>query len=843
MNGRQLESRDVLIIVLRQMLRRAARLAAPTFRWHDAAEPTASLAKATCDHLAVDLTDAVTAAVHMSERNEARSMQDRLDQDRLPRAAVTRMREVMFRFQPTKSLALFLGGAESASKIAHIRSMKSHDRALLKVLPGSVTAHIADKAMAEIGAQRNIAPEVVLAGSCTGGSAETKIAAWMNDMAARPEVTPADSFVIVGQPSATSLLLSATPFHNITLATGVDARVPTSVPRRLHFTRILDMLGAASWLKERHHDLARLRMDLVLLQLMADGSPGAGLPPVPGAELVIPIYVDATIKRNGGAFLCRDESGCKIAVNASTLASLVEKASAPSSTGQSGNAEAYIELLLQTHHALCHGTVAHATWAPAVPLSTPSLFQVVQYLRSRGAHDISAQRNAAPLFTAAQYYCLTAPDKENLAAAIASYMADDEDLRRRHARWAMDAAVAIVAADVAEAVRLSQHALMTAYQANPSHPALAFTPAKCTITKKNTTKPQVFSVALGQRSQLEETRKVLNARTNVGQVVLSRSPVCPIVTWDNGQWKTVDGIQLPKPPQAPTTLSVINWNVLFDRFSGQDTPMGKKGIEWHTKTRYIATSRVLEEQDADVIILQEVEVPLWQYLSKQPWVKNNYHFNCDSTSDLIRPRGIMTMLNKRVRPLFVGGCLLEKSVMTRVDIGVGPDQATPMGFHGVHVLAPYHKPELLEVRTLQLNTMEQHLHPAKADFEKVICIDTNDHPRNFYVMPSEIGFTDAWRDVKGPAKSPGELHDREGWTLSPRNTFCKLMCEKEFFGRSDRIYTRSKLFRNVAAELIGTSSVADILGSETPLDCPDYLFCSDHFGVKITMTATWPGAT
>ena len=78
---------------------------------------------------------------------------------------------------------------------------------------------------------------------------------------------------------------------------------------------------------------------------------------------------------------------------------------------------------------------------------------------------------------------------------------------------------------------------------------------------------------------------------------------------------------------------------MFDRYSGQVTPLGMPGIDWCSPKRYPVISRVLSQQDADVIAMQEVEPQFWRFLAGEQWVQDSYFFSCGDKGAPNRPVG------------------------------------------------------------------------------------------------------------------------------------------------------------------------------------------------------------
>jgi endonuclease/exonuclease/phosphatase family metal-dependent hydrolase len=275
----------------------------------------------------------------------------------------------------------------------------------------------------------------------------------------------------------------------------------------------------------------------------------------------------------------------------------------------------------------------------------------------------------------------------------------------------------------------------------------------------------------------------------------------------------------------------VTWNVQFDRFSGQTTPLGKPGIEWCTKTRYVALSKVLATTDADIIALQETEPTWWEFLSRQPWVQQNYTFSCPMRGEPITPWGQLMLVNKRVPVVNmaahnVPGYTGHTSVMPTCSVQIN-DSGKQLNVCGIHLLAPYTQSNI-NVRVTQIETLMKRLAPKNVGEDVVVMGDFNDYPSNFFVMPQAMGaFRDAWVEKNGT--SDGDA----GYSINGRTSkYTSLIIEPEFFGRADRVLVKSQHLAVTGAQMIGTKSVREELGIAS---CPEYLFPSDHYGVMVTM--------
>ncbi|RNF06851.1 RNA editing complex protein MP100 [Trypanosoma rangeli] len=271
------------------------------------------------------------------------------------------------------------------------------------------------------------------------------------------------------------------------------------------------------------------------------------------------------------------------------------------------------------------------------------------------------------------------------------------------------------------------------------------------------------------------------------------------------------------------TLKLLTWNVMFDRYSGKPTPLGMPGIDWCSSKRYPVLAKVIEQEDADVVGMQEVEPVFWEFLSKQPWMRENYYFSCGYTSPSIMPWGVLMLVHRRRFPvqsityLNVPAWTNHVSLMPVVSLQMPHG---PVHVAAAHLLAPYTKSHET-ARTSQDSVLRHHM--VKTLTGDVVTMgDFNDWPTQEFLMPAESQYVDCW-----PL-----LHPRDaGKTMDETNTFCKLKVEEMFFGRSDKMFLRSCRLAPVDGHLVGTKSVNDENGNK---DAPAYLFPSDHYGVSMT---------
>ncbi|KAF8300976.1 putative RNA-editing complex protein MP100 [Trypanosoma cruzi] len=326
------------------------------------------------------------------------------------------------------------------------------------------------------------------------------------------------------------------------------------------------------------------------------------------------------------------------------------------------------------------------------------------------------------------------------------------------------------------------------------------------LTKKDTESPPATATATENEVKLEAT-----AQKNASDSVLTPHPAR----------SSKEGGRSSNKNQ--TTLKLLTWNVMFDRYSGKPTPLGMPGIDWCSPKRYPVLARVIQQEDADVVGMQEVEPVFWEFLSKQPWMRENYYFSCGYTSPSISPWGVLMLVHRRRFPvqsityLNVPAWTNHVSLMPVVCLQLPHG---PVHVAAAHLLAPYTKSHET-ARTSQDSALRHHMLKTLTG-DVVTMGDFNDWPTNEFLMPAESQYVDCW-----PLIYP---HDA-GKTMDETNTFCKLKVEEMFFGRSDKLFLRSRRLAPVEGHLVGTKSVNDENGNK---EAPGYLFPSDHYGVSMT---------
>lgn len=487
-------------------------------------------------------------------------------------------------------------------------------------------------------------------------------------------------------------------------------------------------------------------------------------------------------------------------------------------------------------------------------------------------------------WTAAEYTVLCHTAVVLIEAALREYIpglmhkVNPELLRDlASSRWSVD-----------EARGVLQRLFAYADVENP-HPSLCFGPSYCWTQNEKSRMWQMRYVDLGTRAKemdLRHTRSLLSGvrlsqqtqseegamlfdATAQSWAVQSTFPIAsapsssppaasaPASSSDDASSVT----ELAERGTAAQTLKVLTWNVMFDRYSGQPTPLGMPGIDWCTPKRYPVLAKIIAAEDADVVGMQEVELPFAEYLAAQPWCRERYILSCSPRSSILDPWGVL-LLVKRGRhawpvqqlthlnvPAWSGHVSLmpvvtldlssrninsnsgsgSSGTAARVSHAGHDRTARLLNVCSMHLLAPYLKAHET-ARTGQDQALRTCL-TRQLHGDTIVMGDFNDWPSNEFSMPAETRYVECW-----PLVHPGDY----GKTMDESNTFCKMKIEELFFGRSDKVFLRTgggagkaaaPLLKPVEAHLVGTRSVN---AENDNTDAPAYLFPSDHYGVSMT---------
>ena len=824
------------------------------------------------------------------------------------------------RIRVNKSLALFFDGSDPLWKIRRARkfpSKKSEGR-FHRSAASPMSFTIEDKMYKHCLEAMNTVPnEVLISGPGTAGPAESKMAAWMLDLAshvgvgntvgspattvpfaATCAITRTDSFCLIGAKELYLNALAMTPFTNITAM-----QLDRQEFKGLSLLETIDWLAVGEIYRSENSNtrMARIRTDVTFIMLLTQGLSVTDCPSLPNVQAkdCLEVYLtnfvpkdkwlfeetppptDAGSSSSSSSSALQSES--TLLLNTKVLGELLAHVlkKTPAARPEIMSADA-LELCLQTHSMLCLGHIFNYGFATREPLvaqtqplrpdaflghvlslngakvrcSSSTSFAPTQpaFVPSKpGSVPKPSETLATPplsttgatgefALTSAEFLLTCAPEAAWIDQTLPAFTGghgllpgmSDALIKITEASECAIKAREILSAVVAGKVSPQDATLDSSESAATPpllpHRGLIHSPSHYFIRRAGEKGPPsgwaYYSVNLGNKSRGSHTRAKRNLEASSVVIASDVKKKHALVGFVAGTtWTEID-TAIPGNSRRDF-LNVVTWNVQFDRFSGQTTPLGKPGIEWCSRQRYVALAKVLEQTDADIIAMQETEPTWWDFLSKQAWVQKQYMFSCNMRGDAITPWGQLMLVNKRLpvtsmSAANVPGYTGHTSVMPTCTIQLTAGKT--LTINSVHLLAPYTQSNV-NVRVTQLDVLMKRLSPKLVGEDVIVMGDFNDHPSNFFVMPAPMGnFVDAWAQVHGT--NDGD----NGYTINGRRSkYTALIIEPEFFGRADRMLYKSQHLKAVDASLIGTKSVREELGITT---CPDYLFPSDHFGLR-----------
>mmetsp|Transcript_33198 Transcript_33198/g.38662 ORF Transcript_33198/g.38662 Transcript_33198/m.38662 type:complete len:940 (+) Transcript_33198:46-2865(+) len=578
-----------------------------------------------------------------------------------------------------------------------------------------------------------------------------------------------------------------------------------------------------------------------------------------------------------------------IQLNCSALEKVLTKASRKTGVSRSCNtSNDTLEILLQAHEMVCNGGIKDHRFTPykSEPLvaEKPPMLRIenfighLKHLASQSSDGyVSASQNSMFALTPAESLLLSAPTSQLIEHIFPVYSGGfplppnvaEDIVQTKDIYEALE--------KVQNVVGLVQQQLheegggggsqedATKVAAEGPHRAFSHSPTHYFYRQKGSTGPppgyEYMSVNLGLKAAACRVRAQSYSSQGSGAMVMAESASGAknsLVGFDpaTNTWITFACHSVPPPAtsetstssegekvHAPTTLTVVTWNVQFNRHSGETTPLGRAGIDWCTSTRYHALSDELMRLQADVIAMQEVEAPWWQFLSQQPWVRENYTFTCGPSSPAIEPWGVVMLIHRRLHVTStltenIAGFTGHTSLMPSVTVKLS--ESSTLSINSFHLLAPYTENHVNN-RAMQLQNLTRKLDPKFVGRHCIALGDFNDHPKQLFTMPKELGFKDAWQQLHSNSDSPNASMEEQGYTIDGRegaNEYCGKIVEPQFFGRADRVVWASNKLQPLEAVRIGMTRVKDLVAQRGLVlppgsKLPEYLFPSDHFGVMV----------
>nr|WP_311132554.1 RNA repair domain-containing protein [Nonomuraea gerenzanensis]SBO97271.1 endonuclease/exonuclease/phosphatase family [Nonomuraea gerenzanensis] len=265
--------------------------------------------------------------------------------------------------------------------------------------------------------------------------------------------------------------------------------------------------------------------------------------------------------------------------------------------------------------------------------------------------------------------------------------------------------------------------------------------------------------------------------------------------WDPaGGWRPATG----HAPATRTSVRVLTWNTLWDRYDSDRID---------TARRRPLLLAALEEADADVIALQEVEPALLSMLLAAPWARDGYTLGTDPYGPDVDDGGLLLLTRLPVREAGRHELGPHKSVAAVV-----VDTATGPLVVAVTHLSSDHSTDGAARRRGELTAIAEGL--AGVDGDVVVAGDFNDGTDT---PAAALGLRDAWAEAYGSDGTP---------TFDPVvNPLAALSSRSGQPARLDRILLRGRP-QVVSAGLRG----------DTP--GPGGLYISDHYAVEAVLDLT-----
>jgi endonuclease/exonuclease/phosphatase family metal-dependent hydrolase/2'-5' RNA ligase/uncharacterized protein (UPF0248 family) len=300
--------------------------------------------------------------------------------------------------------------------------------------------------------------------------------------------------------------------------------------------------------------------------------------------------------------------------------------------------------------------------------------------------------------------------------------------------------------------------------------------------------------------------------TDAGRVRDPRRLRAPFFTartpyaWDPaaGSWRPAQAVA-PVAPAPTAELRVLTWNTLWDRYDSDRID---------TARRRPLLLAALEEADADVIALQEVEPALAAMLMRAPWVRDRYTAGTDPAGRDIEDSGLLLLSRLPVREAAVHVLGPHKAVTA---VAVDTAAGHPLVVAATH-LSSDHSEDGPARRKSELSRLGRGL--AAVDGDLILLGDFNDGRDGPDGPAAALGLQDAWTQAHGPA-------DRTPTFDPGLNPLAAVSSLSGRASRLDRV-----LLRGSAGG--GLRTTAAVLRGDSP--APDGLYASDHYGVQAELS-------
>ncbi|MGN9837094.1 poly(A) polymerase [Nonomuraea sp. H19] len=275
-------------------------------------------------------------------------------------------------------------------------------------------------------------------------------------------------------------------------------------------------------------------------------------------------------------------------------------------------------------------------------------------------------------------------------------------------------------------------------------------------------------------------------------------------SWDPvAGWRPAD----VAPRAVPVAgLRVLTWNTLWDRYDSDLID---------TARRRPLLLAALEEADADVIALQEVEPALLAMLLAAPWLRAAYTLGTDPAGQDVDDHGLLLLSRLPVREAAAHALGPHKALAAiAVDTAAGPVVVA-----ATHLTSD-HSADGAARRQAELARIGEGL--AGVEGELILLGDFNDGDDGPRGPAAVLGLRDAWTEAHGPDRTP---------TFDPvANPLAALSSRSGRASRLDRVLLRGRS-RVTSAVLRGDVPTAQ------------GVYISDHYGVEadLDVPGTEPG--
>lgn len=248
---------------------------------------------------------------------------------------------------------------------------------------------------------------------------------------------------------------------------------------------------------------------------------------------------------------------------------------------------------------------------------------------------------------------------------------------------------------------------------------------------------------------------------------------------------------------APS-LRVLTWNTLCDRYDSE--LIG-------TARRPPLLLRALEDADADVIALQEVEAGLLAMLMQAPWVRADYTLGTDPTRTDVDDSGLLLLSRLPVRE--AGWHVLgPHKAVTAITVETA---SGPLVVASTHLTGDRSKDGRVR-RQAELAQLAEGL--AAVGDELILLGEFND-PGNGPALA--LGLWDAWTEVHGPDDRTPTFYPRVNRPTAPSSLSGRV-------SPLDRILLRGGRMRATRAVLRGDAPT------------PEGWYASDHYGAEADLS-------